>query len=470
MALSVERAASRREYKVKDMSQADFGRLQIELAEVQMPALMSFRSVFGPSQPLKGARISGYLHMTPQTAVLIETLTALGAEVRWCSSNAFSTQDHAAAAIARDSAAVFAWKGETLQEYWWCIERALDWGPGSGPDLIVGDGGDAILLILEGIKAEEAYKKTGNLPDPASTNNPELQILLTIIRDGMQTDPKRYHKMKEGLVGVSEATATAVERLYGMQAHGTLLFPVINVNDCVTETKFQNLCGCRPSRPDGLLMAADVEIAGKVAVVCGYGVVGKDRAAALKEAGARVIVTEIDPICALQAVNEGIQVQTLEDVVSEADIFVVTAGSSKGIIMVDHMRKMKNNAIICNVGPFDNAIDMLGLETFPGVKRITFNPQTDRWVFPDTQSGVIVLAEGRLVNLGHATGHPCSVTSSCSFANHAMAQLELWMERDTGKYEKKVYVLPKHLDEKVAALHLGKLGAKLTKPNKEHAD
>ncbi|XP_010024040.2 adenosylhomocysteinase isoform X3 [Eucalyptus grandis] len=425
MALSVERAASRREYKVKDMSQADFGRLQIELAEVQMPALMSFRSVFGPSQPLKGARISGYLHMTPQTAVLIETLTALGAEVRWCSSNAFSTQDHAAAAIARDSA---------------------------------------------GIKAEEAYKKTGNLPDPASTNNPELQILLTIIRDGMQTDPKRYHKMKEGLVGVSEATATAVERLYGMQAHGTLLFPVINVNDCVTKTKFQNLCGCRPSGPDGLLMAADVEIAGKVAVVCGYGVVGKDRAAALKEAGARVIVTEIDPICALQAVNEGIQVQTLEDVVSEADIFVVTAGSSKGIIMVDHMRKMKNNAIICNVGPFDNAIDMLGLETFPGVKRITFNPQTDRWVFPDTQSGVIVLAEGRLVNLGHATGHPCSVTSSCSFANHAMAQLELWMERDTGKYEKKVYVLPKHLDEKVAALHLGKLGAKLTKPNKEHAD
>ncbi|XP_039154603.1 adenosylhomocysteinase 1-like isoform X2 [Eucalyptus grandis] len=425
MALPVERAASRREYKVKDMSQADFGRLLIELAEVQMPALMSFRSVFGPSQPLKGARITGSVHMTIQTAVLIESLTALGAEVRCCSCNAFSTQDHAAAAIARDSA---------------------------------------------GVKAEEAYESTGNRPDPASTNNPELQILLTIIRDGLETDPKRYHKMKERLVGVSEATATAVERLYGMQANGTLLFPVINVNDSVTETKFQNLCGCRPSGPDGLLMTAGVEIAGKVAVVCGYGVVGKDRADALREAGARVIVTEIDPIYALQAVHEGIQVKTLEDVVSEADIFVVTAGSSKGIIMVDHMRKMKNNAIICNVSPFDNAIDMLGLETFPGVKRITFNPQTDRWVFPDTQSSVIVLAEGRLVNLGHATGHPCSVTSSCSFANQAMAQLELWMERETGKYEKKVYAMPKHLDEKVASLHLGKLGAKLTKLSKEHAD
>ncbi|XP_039154630.1 adenosylhomocysteinase-like isoform X2 [Eucalyptus grandis] len=426
MALSGERAASRREYKVKDMSQADFGRLEIELAEVQMPALMSCRSVFGPSRPLEGARISGYLHMTPQTAVLIETLTALGAEVRWCSSNAFSTQDHAAAAIARDSA---------------------------------------------GIKAEEAYESTGNLPDPASTNNLELQILLTIIRGRLETDPKRYHKMKERLVGVSEATATAVERLYGpMQANGTLLFPVINVNDSDTETKFQNLCGCRPSGPDGLLMAADVEIAGKVAVVCGYGDVGKDGAAALKKAGARVIVTEIDPIRALQALMEGILVLTLEDVVSEADIFAVTAGGSKGIITVDHMRKMKNNAIVCNIGPFNNAIDMPGLETFPGVERITFNPQTDRWVFPDTESGVIVLAEGRLVNLGSATGHPSLATSSCSFTNQAMAQLELWMERDTNKYEKKVYALPRHMDEKVASLHLGKLGAKLTKLSKEHAD
>ncbi|KAF8016414.1 hypothetical protein BT93_H1812 [Corymbia citriodora subsp. variegata] len=434
-----------------------------------MPALMSCRSEFGPVQPLKGVRITGSHHMTIPTAALIETLTALGAEVRWCSSNAFSTQDQAAAAVTRDSAAVFAWKGETCQEYWWCTERALDWGPGSGPDLIVDDGGDAILLIHEGIKAEEAYESTGHLPDPASFDDPELQIVLTIIRDGMETDPKRYHKMKERLIGVSEGNATAVERLYRMQANGSLLFPTINVNDSVIKTKFQHLCGCRPSGPDGRMTATDVEIAGKVAVVCGYGDVGKDRAAALREAGACVIVTEIDPICALQASMEGLMVLTLEDVVSEADIFVVTAGGSKGIT-VDHMRKMKNNAIVCNIGPSDNAIDMPGLETFPGVKRITFNLQTDRWIFPDTQSGVIILAEGRLVNMSRTTGHPSPLTSSCSFANQVMAQLELWMERETGKYEKKVYVLPKHLDEKVAALHLGELGAKLTKLSKEHAD
>ncbi|KAL3727106.1 hypothetical protein ACJRO7_031930 [Eucalyptus globulus] len=470
MALPVPMTTIPRESKVKDMSDADFGRLEIELAEDQMAALMSCRSKFGPSQPLKGARITGSLHMTTQTAILIETLLALGAEVRWCSSNTFSTQDHAAAAIARDSAAVFTWKGETPQEYWRCKERALDWGPGGGPDLIIDDGGDATLLIHEGVKAEEAYENAGSLPDPASPDNTELQIVLTIIRDGLETDPKRYRKMKERLVGVSEAAATAVKRLYRMQANGTLLFPAINVNDSVTQTKFQNLCGCRPSGPDGLLMVANVEIAGKVAVVCGYGDMGKDHAAALKEAGARVIVTEIDPICALQALMKGIEVLTLEDVVSQADIFVVTAGGSKAIITVDHMRKMKNNAIVCNTGPFDKAIDMPGLESFPGVKRIAFNPQTDRWVFPDTESGVIVLAEGRLVNLGHATSHPSLATSSCSFANHAVAQLELWMERDTGKYEKNVYALPKHLDEKVAALHLGKLGAKLTKLSKEHAD
>ncbi|KAI6693343.1 hypothetical protein NL676_021053 [Syzygium grande] len=469
MAFQMERTASGREYKVKDMSQANFGRLEIELAEVLMPALMSCRSVFGPSQPFKGARITGSLHMTIQTAVLIETLTALGAKVRWCSGNIFSTQDHAAAAIASYSAAVFAWKGETPQEYWWCIERTLDWGLGGGPDLIVDDGGDATLLIHEGVKAEEAYQNTGRLPDSASTDNAEFQIVLTIIRDGMKTDPKRYHKMKERLVGVSESTTTAVERLYRMQANGTLLFPAINVNDSVAQSKFQNLCGCRPSGPDGLMMATDVEIAGKVAVVCGYGDAGKDRAAALKQAGARVIVTEIDPIRALQALMEGIQVLTLEDVVSEADIFVVTTCASEGIITVDHMRKMKNNAIVCNIGRFNNAIDMPGLENFPGVKRVTTNPQTDRWVFPDTESGVIVMAEGRLVNLGRAASHP-NLATSCSFTNHAIAQLELWMERDTGKYEKKVYVLPKHLDEKVAALHLGKLGAKVTELSKEHAD
>ncbi|KAH1046963.1 hypothetical protein J1N35_037747 [Gossypium stocksii] len=468
MALSVEKTAAGREYKVKDMSQADFGRLEIELAEVEMPGLMACRAEFGPAQPFKGAKITGSLHMTIQTAVLIETLTALGAEVRWCSCNIFSTQDHAAAAIARDSAAVFAWKGETLQEYWWCTERALDWGPTGGPDLIVDDGGDATLLIHEGVKAEEVYEKTGQLPDPSSTDNAEFQIVLTIIRDGLKADPKKYTRMKERLVGVSEETTTGVKRLYQMQANGTLLFPAINVNDSVTKSKFDNLYGCRHSLPDGLMRATDVMIAGKVAVVCGYGDVGKGCAAAMKQAGARVIVTEIDPICALQALMEGLQVLTLEDVVSEADIFVTTTGN-KDIIMVNHMRKMKNNAIVCNIGHFDNEIDMLGLENYPGVKRITIKPQTDRWVFPETNTGIIVLAEGRLMNLGCATGHP-SFVMSCSFTNQVIAQLELWKEKATGKYEKKVYVLPKHLDEKVAALHLGKLGANLTKLTKDQAD
>ncbi|XP_027167275.1 adenosylhomocysteinase [Coffea eugenioides] len=461
MALSVEKTSSGREYKVKDLSQADFGRLEIELAEVEMPGLMACRAEFGPSQPLKGARITGSLHMTIQTAVLIETLTALGASVRWCSCNIFSTQDHAAAAIARDSAAVFAWKGETLQEYWWCTERALDWGSEGGPDLIVDDGGDATLLIHEGVKAEEEYEKTGKLPDPSSTENAEFQIVLGIIRDGLKVDPKKYHKMKGRLVGVSEETTTGVKRLYQMQANGTLLFSAINVNDSVTKSKFDNLYGCRHSLPDGLMRATDVMIAGKVAVVCGYGDVGKGCAAALKSAGARVIVTEIDPICALQALMEGIPVLTLEDVVSKADIFVTTTGN-KDIIMVDHMKKMKNNAIVCNIGHFDNEIDVLGLENYPGVKRVTIKPQTDRWIFPENGTGIIILAEGRLMNLGCATGHP-SFVMSCSFTNQVIAQLELWKEKATGKYEKKVYVLPKHLDEKVAALHLGKLGAKLTK-------
>ncbi|CAN6487269.1 unnamed protein product [Victoria cruziana] len=468
MTLLVEKTVSGREYKVKDMSQADFGRLEIDLAEVEMPGLMACRAEFGPSQPFKGAKITGSLHMTIQTAVLIETLTALGAEVRWCSCNIFSTQDHAAAAIARDSASVFAWKGETLQEYWWCTERALDWGADCGPDLIVDDGGDATLLIHEGVKAEEEYARSGKLPVPASTTNQEFQIVLTIIRDSIKTDPMKYHRMKEGLVGVSEETTTGVKRLYQMQANGTLLFPAINVNDSVTKSKFDNLYGCRHSLPDGLMRATDVMIAGKVAVVCGYGDVGKGCAAALKQAGARVIVTEIDPICALQALMEGLQVLTLEDVVSEGDIFVTTTGN-KDIIMVKHMKQMKNNAIVCNIGHFDNEIDMLGLETYPGIRRITIKPQTDRWVFPETNTGVIVLAEGRLMNLGCATGHP-SFVMSCSFTNQVIAQLELWKEKSTGKYEKNVYVLPKHLDEKVAALHLGKLGARLTKLSPEQAE
>nr|GMD63079.1 adenosylhomocysteinase [Ipomoea batatas] len=437
MALTVEKTTSGREYKVKDMSQADFGRLELELAEVEMPGLMACRAEFGPSQPFKGARITGSLHMTIQTAVLIETLTALGAE------------------------------GETLQEYWWCTERALDWGPGGGPDLIVDDGGDATLLIHEGVKAEEEYAKNGTVPDPSSTDNAEFQIVLTIIRDGLKADPKKYTRMKERLVGVSEETTTGVKRLYQMQENGTLLFHAINVNDSVTKSKFDNLYGCRHSLPDGLMRATDVMIAGKVAVVCGYGDVGKGCAAALKQAGARVIVTEIDPICALQALMEGLQVLTLEDVVSDADIFVTTTGN-KDIIMVSHMKKMKNNAIVCNIGHFDNEIDMQGLETYPGVKRITIKPQTDRFVFPETNTGIIVLAEGRLMNLGCATGHP-SFVMSCSFTNQVIAQLELWKEKSTGKYEKKVYVLPKHLDEKVAALHLGKLGARLTKLSPEQA-
>ncbi|KAL5974279.1 Adenosylhomocysteinase 2 [Asimina triloba] len=324
------------------------------------------------------------------------------------------------------------------------------------------------LLIHEGVKAEEKYAKSGTLPDPASTTNREFQIVLGLIRDGLKGDPKRFHRMKERLVGVSEETTTGVKRLYQMQANGTLLFPAINVNDSVTKRKFDNLYGCRQSIPDGLMRATDVMIAGKVAVVCGYGDVGKGCAAALKQAGARVIVTEIDPICALQALMEGLSVLTLEDVISTADIVVTTTGN-KDIIMVDDMRKMKNNAIVCNMGHFDNEIDMLGLKTFPGIKRITIKPQTDRWVFPDTNSGIIVLAEGRLMNLGCATGHP-SFVMSCSFTNQVIAQLELWNERKSGKYEKKVYVLPKHLDEKVAALHLSKLGAKLTKLTPSQAE
>ncbi|GFS39859.1 S-adenosyl-L-homocysteine hydrolase [Actinidia rufa] len=414
MALLVETTPSGREYKVKDMSQAHFGRLEIELAEVEMPGLMGCRAELGPAKPLRGARITGSLHMTIHTAVLIETLSALGASIRWCSCNIFSTQDHAAAAVARDAAAVFAWKGETLHEYWWCAERALDWGPGGGPDLIVDDGGDITLLIHEGVKAEEEYERSGTLPDPASTENTEFRIVLGLIRGSIVVDPRKYRKIKERLVGVSEETTTGVKRLCQMQANGTLLFPAINVNDSVTKSKFDNLYGCRHSLPDGLMRATDVMIAGKIAVVCGYGKCWQG-------------LCRCSKVC-----------------------------RCTHIIMVHHMKKMKNNAIVCNIGHFDNEIDMHGLETYPGINRITIKPQTDRWVFPETQTGIIVLAEGRMVNLGCATGHP-NFVMSCSFTNQVIAQLELWNERATGKYEKKVYVLPKHLDEKVAALHLGKL-------------
>jgi adenosylhomocysteinase len=464
--LSIEKAVSGNEYKVKDIAQADFGRMEIQMAEVEMPGLMSCVTEFGPAQPLKNCNITGSLHMTIQTAVLIETLVKLGAKVRWCSCNIFSTQDHAAAAVARDSASVFAWKGETLEEYWWCTEQALNWEGLPGCDMIVDDGGDATLLIHEGVKYEAEYAANKTLPDPATTDNLEHKLVLGIIRDSIPKDPQRWTKMAANIVGVSEETTTGVKRLYEMTAAGTLLFPAINVNDSVTKSKFDNVYGCRHSLPDGIMRGTDVMIAGKTAWIGGFGDVGKGSAMSMKAAGARTIVSEIDPICALQACMDGYQVCPIEDVLATADIFITTTGN-KDIIMVDMMAKMKNNAIVGNIGHFDNEIDMAGLEKYPGIKRSQIKPQVDRWDFPDGH-GVIILAEGRLLNLGCATGHP-SFVMSCSFTNQCIAQLELWNERKTGKYEKKVYVLPKHLDEKVAALHLGKLGAKLTKLTDEQA-
>lgn len=438
---------------------ADFGRMELSLAEVEMPGLMSCRTEFGAAQPLAGARIIGSLHMTIQTGVLIETLTALGAVVRWCSCNIFSTQDHAAAAVARDSAAVFAWKGETLEEYWWCTEKTLEWPNGGVLDIIVDDGGDATLLIHEGKKFEEQYAKDKSLPDPSTTDNAEFKIVLGLLRDSIPKFPTRYTDIAKNCIGVSEETTTGVKRLYEMMNAGSLLFPAINVNDSVTKSKFDNVYGCRHSLPDGIMRATDVMIAGKTAWIGGFGDVGKGSAMSMKAAGARVIVSEIDPICALQACMEGYQIAPIEEYISDIDIFVTTTGN-KDIIMATHMEKMKNNAIVGNIGHFDNEIDMLGLENFPGIKKTQIKPQCDRWEFPDGH-GVIVLAEGRLLNLGCATGHP-SFVMSCSFTNQCIAQLELWNERFTGKYEKKVYLLPKQLDEKVAQLHLAKLGAKLT--------
>jgi len=455
------------DYRVKDISLADFGRKEIQLAEVEMPGLMAIRKEFA-SQPLKGARIMGSLHMTIQTAVLIETLYHLGADVRWCSCNIFSTQDHAASAVvAAGTSAVFAWKGETIEEYWWCTERALTWPDGQGPDIIVDDGGDATLLIHEGFRYEQKFEKDGSLPDPTSTDNVEMIQVLTIIRNSIQKNPKRFHSIVERLVGVSEETTTGVHRLKDMAKNGQLLFPAINVNDCVTKSKFDNIYGCRHSLPDGIMRATDVMIAGKMAVICGFGDVGKGCAQAMKAAGARVVVTEVDPICALQACMEGYQVLRIEDVVSQADIFV-TATGNKDIIMAEHMAKMKNNAIVGNIGHFDNEIDIAGLTKYPGVKRENIKPQVDRYVFPDGH-GIIMLAEGRLLNLGCATGHP-SFVMSCSFTNQAMAQIELWKERKSGKYGKDVYLLPKELDEKVARLHLDSLGAKLTVLSKSQSE
>jgi adenosylhomocysteinase len=440
-------------HRVADLTLADFGRRDINLSEVEMPGLMALREEYGAKQPLAGARITGSLHMTVQTAVLIETLVALGADVRWASCNIFSTQDHAAAAVAAAGVPVFAWKGETLEEYWWCTDQALRWPDGEGPNMILDDGGDATLLVHLGVEAE----REGRVPDLGPEDSDEFAIILATLTRTLREDPKRWTRMSEAIKGVTEETTTGVHRLYQRQAAGTLLFPAINVNDSVTKSKFDNLYGCRHSLIDGIFRATDVMIAGKTAVVCGFGDVGKGCAQSLRGQGARVVVTEVDPICALQAAMEGYQVLTLDDVVETADIFV-TATGNRDIIKVDDMARMRHNAIVCNIGHFDNEIDMAGLARFPGIARTTIKPQVDAWDFPDGHS-VIILAEGRLVNLGCATGHPSFVMSS-SFTNQVLAQIELFTRNE--QYPVGVYVLPRHLDEKVARLHLAKLGARLS--------
>jgi adenosylhomocysteinase len=441
------------DFKVADLSLADFGRKEITLAEHEMPGLMATRREFAETQPLRGARITGSLHMTVQTAVLIETLTSLGAEVRWASCNIFSTQDHAAAAIAKAGIPVFAWKGETLEEYWWCTEQALTWPDGDGPNMILDDGGDATLLVHKGAEFERA----GAVPDPASADSDEFRIVLELLQRSLAADPQKWTRVAEGVKGVTEETTTGVKRLYQLAEQGELLFPAINVNDSVTKSKFDNLYGCRHSLIDGINRGTDVMIAGKVAVICGYGDVGKGCAESLRGQGARVVVTEIDPICALQAAMEGYQVLTLEDVVETADIFI-TATGNRDVITADHMARMKHQAIVGNIGHFDNEIDMAALSRVPGIERINVKPQVDEWVFPDGHA-VIVLSEGRLLNLGNATGHPSFVMSN-SFTNQTIAQIELFARNDG--YEKRVYVLPKRLDEKVARLHLDALGVRLT--------
>jgi adenosylhomocysteinase len=457
-------------FKVADLALAEFGRKEIELAEHEMPGLMAMRAEFGATQPLRGARITGSLHMTVQTAVLIETLVALGAQVRWASCNIFSTQDHAAAAVAvgptgtvtdPQGVAVFAWKGETLPEYWWCTERALLWPDGEGPNMILDDGGDATLLVHKGVE----YEKAGAVPDPATADSEEFEVVLRVLTKSLAEDPQRWTQIANGIKGVTEETTTGVHRLYEMQRSGELLFPAINVNDSVTKSKFDNKYGCRHSLVDGINRATDVLIGGKVAVVCGFGDVGKGCAQSLSGQGARVVVTEVDPICALQAAMEGYEVTTLEDVLPVADI-IITATGNKNIITADQMARMKHQAIVGNIGHFDNEIEMVGLTKIPGVERVNIKPQVDKWVFPDGHA-VIVLSEGRLLNLGNATGHPSFVMSN-SFTNQTMAQLELFTK--VGEYENKVYVLPKHLDEKVARLHLDALGVKLTTLTKEQAD
>jgi adenosylhomocysteinase len=461
--------AAKTDFKVADLQLAEFGRNEIRLAEHEMPGLMATRKEFAEAQPLRGARVTGSLHMTVQTAVLIETLVALGAEVRWASCNIFSTQDHAAAAVVvgpdgtpedPQGVPVYAWKGETLEEYWWCTEQALSWPDGEGPNMILDDGGDATLLVHKGVEFERA----GAVPDPESADSEEFQIVLGLLQRSLSEDPQRFTRIAAQIKGVTEETTTGVHRLYQFAELGQLLFPAINVNDSVTKSKFDNKYGCRHSLIDGINRATDVLIGGKLAVVCGYGDVGKGCAESLRGQRARVVVTEIDPICALQAAMDGYQVLRLEDVVEVGDIFI-TATGNRDVITAEHMKRMKHQAIVGNIGHFDNEIDMAGLQQVPGVRRINIKPQVDEWVFEDGHS-IIVLSEGRLLNLGNATGHPSFVMSN-SFTNQVIAQIELYGHTDI--YEKRVYTLPKHLDEKVARLHLDALGAKLSEMTPDQA-
>ena len=462
--------ATQPDYKVADLGLAEYGRKEIRLAEHEMPGLMALREEYGESKPLAGARITGSLHMTIQTAVLIETLTALGAQVRWASCNIFSTQDHAAAAIAvgpdgtpedPKGVPVYAWKGESLEEYWWCTEQVLTWPDGEGPNMILDDGGDATLLVHKGAE----FEKAGGVPDPSTAETEEYAVVLGLLKKSVAASPDKWTKIAASIKGVTEETTTGVHRLYEMHRADTLLFPAINVNDSVTKSKFDNKYGCRHSLIDGINRATDVLIGGKVAVVCGYGDVGKGSAESLRGQGARVIVTEIDPICALQAAMDGYQVTTLEDVLDTADIFITTTGNVN-VISAEQMSRMKHNAVVGNIGHFDNEIDMAGLYRTPGIERTNIKPQVDQFTFADGKS-IIILSEGRLLNLGNATGHPSFVMSN-SFTNQTIAQIELFTK--TEDYPVGVYVLPKHLDEKVARFHLDALGVKLTELRKEQAD
>ncbi|MBK3516657.1 adenosylhomocysteinase [Carboxylicivirga marina] len=448
------------DYKVADLSLADYGRKEILIAEKEMPGLMALRAKYGAQKPLKGARIMGSLHMTIQTAVLIETLVELGADVRWCSCNIYSTQDHAAAAIAEAGVPVFAWKGETLEEYWWCTEKALNFGDGLGPEMIVDDGGDATLMIHKGA---EALVDASFLDADYSAEGEDYRELIALVKRTFNEDPQRWKKVADDIKGVSEETTTGVHRLYQMMERGELMFPAINVNDSVTKSKFDNLYGCRESLADGIKRGTDVMVAGKTVVVCGYGDVGKGCAQSMRGFGARVIVTEIDPICALQAAMEGYEVSTVEAALPEANIVVTTTGN-KDVITIEHMAAMKDQTIVCNIGHFDNEIQVEKLENYPGIKEINIKPQVDQFEFPEGHS-IILLSRGRLVNLGNATGHPSFVMSN-SFTNQVLAQIEIWKN----DYEVGVYTLPKHLDEEVARLHLEQLGVKLTRLTDEQAE